>query len=97
MTHLHVSPHRARVLRWCERQVEADTVAIWSPEDKQVLAGLVADGLALPTGTRYELTPDGRKALRFPSTAPTDSVVAEILGPMPTEAQWDAMMEGGGE
>ena len=65
MTHrLTLSPRRARVLRWCERNVDSDLVAVWSPEDKQTLAGLVMDGLAMPTGSRYQLTPDGAKALR---------------------------------
>lgn len=64
MTHrLTLSPRRARVLRWCERHIDVDTVAVWSPEDKQTLAALVADGLARPTGARYELTADGVTAL----------------------------------
>lgn len=64
MTHrLTLSPRRAAVLRWAEREVSSDLVAVWSPEDKQTLAGMVADGLVMPTGARYLLTPDGAKAL----------------------------------
>lgn len=64
MSHrLTLSPRRAAVLRWAEREVSSDLVAVWSPEDKQTLAGMVADGLILPTGSRYLLTEDGRMAL----------------------------------
>lgn len=71
MTHrLTLSPRRARVLRWCERKVDADLVAVWGPEDKQTLAALVMDGLVMPTGSRYELTPDGVRALQAPIAIP---------------------------
>lgn len=84
MTHrLTLSPRRTRVLRWCERQVDADLVALWAPEDKQTLTALVTDGLAQAVGNRYLLTFDGRRALHAEPQEPP---------PFPTEPQWDAMM-----
>lgn len=80
---LPLSPDRARVLRWCDRNVTADTVAIWSPEDKQTLAGLVADGLALPIGTRYEITPRGDQALRLDA--------ADRSAPAPFIKKWPVL------
>lgn len=89
MSHLRtLSPRRTRVLRWCDRQVDTDLVAIWSPEDKQTLMGLVADGLAQALGSRYALTFDGRRALHEPHQEPSPE---EPL-PFPTEPQLDAMM-----
>lgn len=86
--HLALSGPRARILRWCERRIDTDLVAVWSPEDKQTLAGLVMDGLVMPTGSRYQLTPDGVMALQHPDLSLHDPHTV-----LPTEAQWDAMME----
>lgn len=85
---LTLSPRRLRVLRWCDRQVDTDLVAIWSPEDKQTLMGLVADGLAQAVGSRYLLTFDGRRALHEPHQEPSPEEVAQF----PTETEWDAIM-----
>lgn len=88
---LTLSPRRARVLRWCERKVDADLVAVWGPEDKQTLAALVMDGLVMPTGSRFELTPDGVRALQAP-VQETPLLLCREIPPL-TESQWDAIMD----
>lgn len=66
MTHrLTLSPRRLAVLRWAERGVGSDLVAVWGPEDKQTLAAMVLDGLISPDGSRFVLTEDGARALRL--------------------------------